>query len=291
MAITKFEYVSKFPAVRLTHGNGNAEVVVLLHGATVLSWNVGGKNILFLSDKAVFEKEKAVRGGIPVVFPQFGPGKLPQHGFARTKTWKHDDHSDVNDKDTGDITTTFRLSDDDETIALWPYKFELVLTLCLKSESLNHQLTVINKSEKEFEFTALLHTYFSVKDVTKIKISGLNNYHYIDKVDKGKEKLETNESIEFPGEVDSVYKNGLDNNNQLTINDDGRTVSITANEGFSDAVIWNPGFEKSKASTDLGQHNYSKFVCVEAGHVVQPVKLDHTHQTWSASQTISINKM
>ena len=44
---------------------------ILLHGATVLSWQVGKhkEEQLFLSDKAVLDGSKPVRGGIPLVFP------------------------------------------------------------------------------------------------------------------------------------------------------------------------------------------------------------------------------
>jgi len=45
-------------------------VEILLYGATVISWkSAGGKENLFLSEKAHLDGSKAVRGGIPVVFP------------------------------------------------------------------------------------------------------------------------------------------------------------------------------------------------------------------------------
>ena len=51
------------------------------YGATVLSWIVDGTEKLFLSSKAILDGTKAIRGGIPLVFPQFGPGVLQQHGI------------------------------------------------------------------------------------------------------------------------------------------------------------------------------------------------------------------
>lgn len=45
-------------------------VEVLLHGATVISWkNANGSENLWLSDAAVLDGTKAVRGGIPICFP------------------------------------------------------------------------------------------------------------------------------------------------------------------------------------------------------------------------------
>ena len=59
------------PALRLATASG-ARAVVALHGAQVLSWAPpGGEERLYLSPKAVFDGHSAVRGGIPVCFPQF----------------------------------------------------------------------------------------------------------------------------------------------------------------------------------------------------------------------------
>ena len=45
-------------------------VEVHLHGATVISWKSNdGQENLWLSEKAVLDGSKAIRGGIPVVFP------------------------------------------------------------------------------------------------------------------------------------------------------------------------------------------------------------------------------
>src|SRR2546421_11248220 len=44
-------------------------VHVLLYGAAITSWKSNGKENLFLSEKAVLDGSKAVRGGIPLVFP------------------------------------------------------------------------------------------------------------------------------------------------------------------------------------------------------------------------------
>lgn len=64
-----------------------------------------GTEHLFVSSKAALDGSKPVRGGIPVVFPCFGPPehpdhlKLAQHGFARNEVWAFD--SIVMDNETG----------------------------------------------------------------------------------------------------------------------------------------------------------------------------------------------
>ena len=116
--------------------------------------------------------------------------------------------------------------------------------------------------------------------------SGLNNVTYLDKADEGKFKTETNQVIEFTGETDRVYKDGGKNNNPIVIND---SIQVNGSNAMPDVVVWNPWAEKAKATADIGEHNYPKYVCVEIGHVGNAVKLDKD-QTWKGSQEIKLLK-
>ena len=121
--------------------------------------------ILFPSDQAIFESGKAIRGGIPIVWPQYGPGPLPLHGFARVKTWR------VGKKNTSDdVSVELHLSHDDDTLKLWPHKFNLTLTIRLTEKSFYQQLTVNNQDEQPFEFTTLFHPYFNVDNIKTTKM-------------------------------------------------------------------------------------------------------------------------
>ena len=80
-------------------------------------------------EKAKLDGTKAIRGGIPVVFPNFGPWKLgPQHGFARISQWMVDKQ--------GDDFVILKLTDSDETKKMWDFKFELTYTVRLSENSL-----------------------------------------------------------------------------------------------------------------------------------------------------------
>ena len=95
---------------------------LLLYGATVISWKSGTTadpqpiERLFVSSKAALDGSKPVRGGIPVIFPCFGPPthpehmRLGQHGFARSVVWTFD--SVVMDNDAG---VSVRLSESHST--------------------------------------------------------------------------------------------------------------------------------------------------------------------------------
>jgi len=110
--------------------------------------------IMPYSDKSLFEQGKDIDGGIPIVWPQFGPGALPQHGFARVKTWH------VGKKNTnGDVSVELLLSQDEDTLKVWPHKFNLTLTVRLSEQSFYQELTVAIKMIKH---SNLLHYFIHI---------------------------------------------------------------------------------------------------------------------------------
>mmetsp|Transcript_21825 Transcript_21825/g.68364 ORF Transcript_21825/g.68364 Transcript_21825/m.68364 type:complete len:213 (+) Transcript_21825:182-820(+) len=118
------------PTLVLEHGCGDV-AEVYPHGATVTRYLSGGREVLWVSKSAVWDGKKAIRGGIPVVFPQFGPvaddrvaaaDPMAQHGFARTATW---DVAETAVTETGACRVVLTLADSDETRAKWPFAFLL----------------------------------------------------------------------------------------------------------------------------------------------------------------------
>src|SRR6516162_7294239 len=84
-----------------------------LQGAQVTAWQPPGeRRVLFISLNSVFAPGRAIRGGIPIIFPWFGPSRhaptAPQHGFARTATWHLDG---VETAGGGSLTLTLSLTD------------------------------------------------------------------------------------------------------------------------------------------------------------------------------------
>ena len=145
-----------------------AKATILLHGATVISWTIGTSELLFLSDKAVVDGSKPVRGGIPLVFPVFGkvtegPTKgLPQHGFARTSRWELLGRTEESDES---VAVDFGLGNDgltEEEKKEWPYEFGLIYSVVLTKDSLETKMLVQNGGEKPFDFNMLFHSYFRI---------------------------------------------------------------------------------------------------------------------------------
>src|SRR5262245_32699063 len=167
------------PSLALVAGDG-ARAEVYLHGAHVTSWiPAGGDERLFLSARSRFGPGEAIRGGIPVCFPQFAAqGPLPNHGFARTSVWEL---AEAQRTVTGAARALLRLADSPATRAQWSHPFALELTVSVTGRTLELGLTVINTGAKAFEFTGALHSYLRVADVRRATVRGLQNVRYRDK--------------------------------------------------------------------------------------------------------------
>lgn len=259
------------PCVRLTNGHGTA-VEVLLKGAHVLSYRhaVHGE-LLFVSRKADFTPAKAVRGGIPVCFPQFANlGPLSAHGFARTSSaWRVVvEHADAA---CGSCAATFELASDERTRSLWPHEFCTRLTVCLAADStLELAWTVHNTGSDAFEYTQALHTYFSAV-AEQASVVGLHGLDYIDKTYNFSRVQELADAVRFVGEIDRAYHSVP---RELMLRTHRRGVDMLLKlDGFADAVVWNPGAERAAAIADLGDGDFRDFVCVESANVSSSVVL------------------
>lgn len=86
-----------------------------LQGAHLLSWKPAGEEeVLWLSNNTPFKNGVAIRGGVPVCWPWFGPAAqqgLPAHGFARNLPWTLKSHRE----DADGVALTFELTQSEET--------------------------------------------------------------------------------------------------------------------------------------------------------------------------------
>mmetsp|Transcript_34049 Transcript_34049/g.70292 ORF Transcript_34049/g.70292 Transcript_34049/m.70292 type:complete len:291 (-) Transcript_34049:534-1406(-) len=272
------------PKLLLQHPKGGS-VEVASHGAHLLSWKIPGRSpVIYMSPLAKMGEDDAIRGGIPVCFPQFGPrGKLPQHGFCRkSNDWELASAGDDGSK------VEFLLRDNEATRASsWPHPFELRYTMELDDEgALSTALRVRNTGPSPFTFTCALHTYFCVEDVKETTVEGLEGVTYEDNLTPDEApKQQATPLISFAGEVDRVYGPTPP---VLRIVDGkaGRCIAI-AND-FPDAVVWNPWVEKAKALGDLPDDHFLNFVCVEVGAVREAVEVK-AGEEWTASQKMSVS--
>jgi glucose-6-phosphate 1-epimerase len=247
-----------------------------LHGAHVISWIPGkGGEQLFLSRKSEYRPGVAIRGGIPVIFPQFGGrGTLPKHGFARTLPWEL--------LSTEGGVAVLKLQDNPATRAIWPYAFRALYRVEVRGQDLAMTLRVVNADTDVYSFTAALHSYMCVEDVHLAAVEGLKGLRYVDSAQGEEESVEENERVTFPGEVDRIY---FGTQYPVHLIQEDRSLTVQA-EGFTDTVLWNPGSEKGAALADLHPGGYLEFVCIESASIEQAVVLE-PGRSWQGTQELT----
>ncbi|KAM7516238.1 hypothetical protein LguiA_005821 [Lonicera macranthoides] len=266
------EGLGNLPKVILTSTHGS-EAELYLFGGCVTSWKVSSKDLLFVRPDAVFNGQKPISGGIPHCFPQFGPGAMQQHGFARNSNW-----SILNSENAdGNPVITLELKDSPYSRAMWDFSFQALYKISLDKKSLSTELTITNTDKKSFSFTTALHTYFSAS-VTGASVRGLKGCKTLNKDPDPKNPLEGTEErdvVTFPGFVDCVY---LEAPNELNLDNGLGDVISIQNTNWSDAVLWNPHLTMEAC--------YKDFVCVENAKIGE-VKLE-PEKSWTAIQQLSI---
>ncbi len=250
----------ELPMVEVTTAYSTAEIYP--HGAHVTHFQKkGDEPLLFLSQCSRFGQNEPIRGGVPVIFPWFGPREgLPQHGFARFKNWELKEVAPAPD---GSVSLRFCLPEYPEASAFPPFSVEYVVTV---SESLGLELLVTNKSKDEaFTFENCLHTYFEVGDISAVSITGLKGASYLDKVANFAKKKESGESIRITSEVDRIY---LDTTETIEIQDQKLSRKVRVEKrGSVSTVVWNPWMAKAQQMPDFGNDEYQRMLCIESGNV------------------------
>ncbi|KAL9234522.1 hypothetical protein vseg_009385 [Gypsophila vaccaria] len=259
--------------LRSPHG---ASVMVSLHGGQVMSWrNDHGEELLFTSSKAIFKPPKAMRGGIPICFPQFGNcGNLEQHGFARNKLWSIDENPPLlppNDSN-GKYFIDLILKPSTEDLKCWPHSFEFRLRVALANDgSLSLTSRIRNVNGKPFTFSFAYHTYMSVSDISEVRVEGLETLDFLDNLSQRERRTEQGDALTFESEVDRVY---LSCPNAIAVIDHGKKRTfVIRKEGLPDVVVWNPWDKKSKAMLDFGDEEYKQMLCVDGAAVENPITL------------------
>ncbi len=266
------------PALRLATRDGASAIVTQL-GAQVVSWQTAdGRERLFLSERSAFDGSRAIRGGIPVCWPQFAEqGKLPKHGLVRTRRWE----VATRRAEKGYALATLAVADDDDSRALWPYAFELELTVLLEENRLSVELEVANSGFGAFVFTGALHSYLRVAEVEEARLEGLARTRYRDKTRGGEKAVDTGDHLSIGAETDRIY---LDVDNALLLRDGSRSLAIHG-EGFPDVVVWNPWQALGSSLPDMADADFRRMMCVEAAVAARPVELA-AGEHWVGRQTL-----
>jgi glucose-6-phosphate 1-epimerase len=237
---------------------------VTLYGAHLVSWISGdGKERLFCSARSALDGSRAIRGGVPVIFPQFAErGTGMRHGFARVSTWRLAD-SGMGEEGAFAVFALTRRDLSQDIAAQFPHGFELRLKVALEEQRLTLGLDVRNTGDDEFAFSAALHTYLAVSALDSVTIHGVRE-----------------ETLAFAGKHDEIYRNVQ---GSIAMANGGGQLLLNQSS-FTDAVVWNPGAADSAKLSDMDDDEFQRFVCIEPA-VIEPLTLK-PGGAWRGDHTI-----
>jgi glucose-6-phosphate 1-epimerase len=260
------------PAIRLNHPSG-ATAIITLYGAHLVQWiSADGRNRLFCSTQSSRNGQRAIRGGVPVIFPQFAAfGNGMRHGFARVSTWRRTaqgSHGNTR------YWCEFMLSNEDLPSTLtppWQHPFELRLQVSLSAQALEMRLQVNNTGNTPFSFATALHSYWQVDDLATCQISGLQGVLFDDQTSTTPGQIATQNrqdeaTLHIDDKIDRIYR-GV--SGAVTLEQTHDQLELT--QGWPDVVIWNPGASDAAALPDMDNAEYQRFICIEAANVSSQV--------------------
>ena len=226
-----------------------ASAKVFVFGADVTSYkDADGTEWVGVRPDAKMDGSKPISGGLSHCFPQFGPGAIQQHGFARNVDW------DV--VSTTGSSATFRLAPSDYSRAMWDEHFNVDFTVSLTGASLDTKMVVTNTGDTAWDFQAALHSYFDVSSLKNIEVAGsFAGKTFLNKMkDPPADETEAREALVVAEEYDRVYK-GV---NDCTLKDSGKgkSLKIDNGAGWTDTVVWSPYGDEGMG--------FDTFLCVES---------------------------
>ncbi|HDM8211627.1 TPA: D-hexose-6-phosphate mutarotase [Vibrio harveyi] len=270
--------VDQVKVVRVIHEKATAGIA--LHGGHVVSFTPAGKeDLIWMSEKAIFDGKAALRGGIPVCWPWFGRIAAPAHGFARTAEWELVEHRE---NDNG-VIVELALFPTEETHDIWPHMFDARLMVEI-SDQLKVTLKVTNIDDTEWTFSGALHTYLNVGDIKQAQTTGMGP-EYIDSLKEG-EICQGGDVLQLTDTIDRVYTQP---EAQILVKDAvlNRTLSVE-NQGHNSAVLWNPWATGAQGMGDMADNGYETMLCVESTVHAPSIKQGKTLQPGETHELITV---
>jgi len=251
------------PLIQIT--GSRAEGEMYLHGAQVTSWKPAGYDqVLFLSTKSRWQEGHAIRGGIPICFPWFrakaDDPKAPAHGFVRTRIWQLES---IAEDDSG-VCVSMSIESDEQTRRWWPVEFRLVHRVVFGPE-LTLELVCTNTGKTGLRFEEALHTYNRVADVANVRVQGLDTVHFLDNTESNTAKVQHGD-VKIASATDNAF---LGTQNKVDLIDPGLRRHIRLEKANSlTTVVWNPWREGGARLGDLGDGEWTQFLCVEVSNIL-----------------------
>ncbi|WP_137719032.1 D-hexose-6-phosphate mutarotase [Methylobacillus flagellatus] len=271
--------------------NPLAKARIALQGGHVIHWQPKTEKqpVLWLSEHARYVKGRSIRGGVPICWPWFGAHQtdstLCPHGFARVIPWQLVD-SDTTD--TGATRLLLQMQETDVTRRQLGYPYVLTMTITV-GKRLKIDLATTNKADHPFIIGEAFHTYFNISDVANVKITGLQDYVYADKL-KNYQRYVEHEVLTFDGEFDRVY---LNHSGDCLLSDPGykRRIRVSTSNSRS-TVIWTPWEEKAHSTGDMGSADeWRNMICIESANAMENMVVINPNRTHIMSAEYTVESM
>ena len=233
----------------------------LLHeskGAQILYATLeSGLELLYLSPLVDVYPDNPIRGGIPLMFPQFGDsGPLRKHGFVRDLQW----NLVAETKDAEGKNLFYVLDVKATDFPEWPFDAALKFDVCLSLQMLSIGSSVQNTGAQAFTFTGGFHPYFAISSRKDIMLNGLEGLPFKDS---------------FPGDnayelnSDALVERQYMGNAEIRFYNGSHWLKITAS-GFDSWMVWNPGSVGATKISDLPDEDWDRFICIEPIILAEP---------------------
>lgn len=253
-----------------TYRTTGGTVITHDQGAHLTEWRLGDTPVIWVSSESEYAEGQPIRGGVPVCWPWFGPGRSgdlsPAHGFARIAPWRLVQE----DSDGSALRLAWELTSADVQglpgSEHFTHEFTARLDVTVE-QAASVALTVRNEGAEPFDYEVALHTYLHVGDIRQVEIVGLDGCDYFDKV-LGTDATQQGPVV-FEGETDRVYASPA----TVQVHDPVlRRTMVIEKSGSPNTVVWNPWTDKARAMSDFADDEWQQMVCVEAatvgGHAV-----------------------
>ncbi len=248
-----------------THRTVDGTVTAYDQGAQLTQWRRDGVPVIWVSAHSRYAEGHPIRGGVPVCWPWFADGPSgdlrPAHGFARTCTWRLLEES----AEETELRWAWELTQAEVEEAPGAELFRHAFTARLEvraTDEITVALTVRNDDQHTIGYEAALHSYLHVGDIRQVRVTGLDQAEYYDKV-RGQDAVQHGD-LTFHGETDRVHRS----TSPVRVHDPvlQRTLRVTK-AGSPTTVVWNPWADKAAAMEDFGDQEWVEMLCIEAAAV------------------------
>jgi glucose-6-phosphate 1-epimerase len=127
------------------------------------------------------------------------------------------------------------------------------------------ELACTNTGSTDLRFEEALHTYNRVSDIANVRLQGLDGVQFLDNTDSNRAKVQHGD-VTIATATDNAFM-GTQNDVDLIDPELRRHIRLEKDNSLT-TVVWNPWREGAARLGDLGDGEWTQFLCVEASNIL-----------------------